>query len=127
MPGGASEKRRQTPDVEGEEDLDLPTTSDGNHPTSAVANTVKPHGKEPQRPMGDIIAYDKLKFGKKLIVLCLLIIVVLCLVGYFFDGAKPDSSELHTAIELLKLVTTTALGFVFGRTGDHHGEDSSGA
>ena len=68
------------------------------------------------RPIHELLDYSKLQFGQKLIWWCIFLIVVLSFIGYFWDGANPGGNELSTAIELLKLVTTTALGFVFAKT-----------
>ena len=46
----------------------------------------------------------------------IVLIVVLALVGYFFPR---ESDLLSGAVDTLKLIVTTALGFVFARTLDH--------
>lgn len=58
----------------------------------------------------------KFQFGKNLIGWCLFLIVALSLIDFFWAGSNPDSNALGPAIELLKLVTTTALGFVFAKS-----------
>ena len=42
--------------------------------------------------------------------------MILSLIGYFSTGAGNEESEPGPAIKVLKLVTTTALGFVFAKT-----------
>lgn len=58
----------------------------------------------------------KFEFGKNLIGWCLFLIVALSLVDFWWDGADPHSNAIGSTIELLKLVTTTALGFVFAKS-----------
>ncbi|WKE60134.1 hypothetical protein [Corynebacterium tuberculostearicum] len=57
----------------------------------------------------------KFRFGKNLIGWCLGLVVLLSLIDFFWDGAEPRANALGPAIELLKLVTTTALGYVFAK------------
>ena len=61
------------------------------------------------------LAYNKLQYGQKLIAWCIFLIIVLTLINYFWPR---NSGAIGNTIELLKLVTTTALGFVFARTVD---------
>lgn len=67
------------------------------------------------------ISYDqfrehlKFEFGRQLILLCLLAIIVLSVVGYMMPR---DSPLLQDALNVLKLIATTALGFVFARALD---------
>lgn len=64
--------------------------------------------------MREFLDLSKLKFGQKLIAWCIFLILVLTLLSafYFEDGFQVIGSS----IDLLKLIATTALGFVFGRT-----------
>ncbi|MDO5099670.1 MAG: hypothetical protein Q4D85_13095 [Corynebacterium sp.] len=70
---------------------------------------------EPQT-YSELVDLSKLKFGQKLIYLCIVLVVILCLVDYFGSRAGFGGVELGHVIEMLKLVTTTALGFVFAKT-----------
>lgn len=74
--------------------------------------TVQPEPKE----FSDFLDFSKLQFGQKLIGWCIFLIVVLSLISYFWAGVSSGSAELRAAIEMLKLVTTTALGFVFAKS-----------
>lgn len=113
-------RRKQAPKVTEEVDRDFAELNGHVQPTRAPvtneeASPVGPWQREP-RPFHELVDYSKLQFGQKLIGWCIVLIVALSLIGYFWDGADPNSNELATAIELLKLVTTTALGFVFAKT-----------
>lgn len=76
------------------------------------ASAVKPIQPEP-KTFGDHLDLSKLQFGQKLIGWCIFLIIVLSLVDYFYGR---EGTQLTAAVELLKLVTTTALGFVFAKT-----------
>lgn len=115
-----SKPRKQAPKVTEEIDRDLANLNGRVQPnrTPVAGNKaapVEPSQREP-RPFHELVDYSKLQFGQKLIGWCIFLIVALSLVGYSWDGADPEGNELATAIELLKLVTTTALGFVFAKT-----------
>lgn len=115
-----SKPRKVAPKVAEEVDRDLTNLNGEVQPNhaSTVSNKaapVEPSQREP-RPIHEILDYSKLQFGQKLIWCCVFLIVILSLIGYFWDGANADGNELGAAIELLKLVTTTALGFVFAKT-----------
>lgn len=112
--------RKQAPKVTEEIDRDLANLNGQVQPNRAPAASneaaaVEPSQPEP-RPFHELVDYSKLQFGQKLIGWCIFLIVALSLIGYFSNGADPNGNELGTAIELLKLVTTTALGFVFAKT-----------
>lgn len=109
--------RKQAPAVDKEEDEVLPA---GNDSSSPQAESVPPaRMKEAVVPepktWAQRLAYNKLQYGQKLIAWCIFLIFVLTLIDYFFS---KNSSAISNTIELLKLVTTTALGFVFARTLD---------
>lgn len=101
-----SSRRKQPPQV-GEDDRPQEAFN-GEGPGRAVT----PRQPEPTNFV-DHIDYSKLQFGQKLIGWCLFFIIALSLVGYFVE---KEGTQLSVAIELLKLVTTTALGFVFAKT-----------
>lgn len=106
------------PEVGEEVDRALHNFNEGSKPTAGEpqdATPIAPVQYEP-RTYHEIADYSKLQFGQKLILGCIILIVVLSILGYFWEGANPERQELHTAVELLKLVTTTALGFVFAKT-----------
>lgn len=112
--------RKPAPKVTEEIDRDLDNLNGQVQPNRAPvaskkAAAVEPSQREP-RLFHEIVDYSKLRFGQRLIWCCVFLIVALSLIGYFWDGANPNGNELGTAIELLKLVTTTALGFVFAKT-----------
>ncbi|MDD7586175.1 MAG: hypothetical protein SPK00_05445 [Corynebacterium glucuronolyticum] len=112
--------RKQAPKVTEEIDRDLANLNGQMQPNrvpaaSNKAAAVEPSQREP-RPFHELVDYSKLQFGQKLIGWCIFLIVALSLIGYFWEGADPNGNELGIAIELLKLVTTTALGFVFAKT-----------
>ncbi|QDZ41965.1 hypothetical protein [Corynebacterium sp. sy039] len=67
----------------------------------------------------EYLDYSKLQFGQKLIAWCIFLICLLSVISHFWN-----SGEISAAIELLKLVTTTALGFVFAKTQDQPKENS---
>lgn len=102
---GQAGPRRIPPPVDaGGEDRPL----EGNGGAPAIRATQG----EPQT-FGDRLNLAKLEFGQKLIGWSVSLIVVLSLIGYFFDR---DSTMISGTLEMLKLVTTTALGFVFAKT-----------
>lgn len=112
--------RKQAPKVTEEIDRELDNLNGQVQPNRATvasskAAAVEPSQREP-RPFHELVDYSKLQFGQKLIGWCIFLIVTLSLIGYFWDGADSNGTELGAAIELLKLVTTTALGFVFAKT-----------
>lgn len=76
------------------------------------APAVRPAQPEP-KTFRDALDLSKLQFGQKLIGWCIFVILALTIIGHFWPR---DSSILSSTIELLKLVTTTALGFVFAKT-----------
>ncbi|CAB0672937.1 hypothetical protein FRC0028_00055 [Corynebacterium diphtheriae] len=112
--------RKQAPKVTEEIDRDLANLNGQVQPNRAPAASNKAAAVEPSqpepRPFHELVDYSKLQFGQKLIGWCIFLIVAFSLIGYFSNGADPNGNELGTAIELLKLVTTTALGFVFAKT-----------
>ncbi|MHB2252019.1 hypothetical protein [Corynebacterium aurimucosum] len=112
--------RKKAPKVTEEIDRGLDSLNGQPHPNRAPASDIKAEAVEPTqrepRPFHELVDYKKLQFGQMLIGWCIFLIVALSLIGYFWDGADPNGNELGTAIELLKLVTTTALGFVFAKT-----------
>lgn len=112
--------RKDAPSVTEEIDRDLADLNGQVQPNRAAAaskkgDPVAPRQREPH-PYHEIVDYSKLQFGQKLIGWCIFLIVALSILGYFTNGANPDGNEIGAAIELLKLVTTTALGFVFAKT-----------
>ena len=112
--------RKTAPEITEEVDRELSNSPDKGQPNNSsvsfnMAAPVPPHQSEPQS-FHDFVDYSKLQFGQKLIGWCIALVVALSLVSYFWNGADPNGNGLGTAIELLKLVTTTALGFVFAKT-----------
>ena len=82
---------------------------------SELAAKMAPRGYEPKN-LGEHISLERLNFAQQLIGLCVSLITALALVGYFFPR---ESDLLSGAVDTLKLIVTTALGFVFARTLDH--------
>lgn len=102
--------RKPAPEIKGEEDERLTNGSNLATPTSPTAS-------EPKN-FKDGLTLARLKFGQNLVGWCVFLIVVLSVVGYFFPGAKErplDSQLLEGTIDILKLIATTALGFVLAR------------
>lgn len=117
-------ERKKAPEVVEEVDREFASSNDGegyDNSTQIVGQqydaTLEPiAAKQPQpKSYSDFVDYSKLRFGQYLICCCIALIFALSLIGYFYDGAH-NGNEIGTAIELLKLVTTTALGFVFAKT-----------
>jgi len=77
----------------------------------------------PRDPEGDHrrgMDRDKLKFAFWLVGSCGVLAVTLAVIDFYVDPAS--GANLSGIIDMLKLVATTALGFVFGRSlgkGDH--------
>lgn len=115
-------KPKAVPVISGEEDVRLqPATSPDGRTGEARAATVPepaakmaPRGYEPKN-LGKHISIKRLNFAQWLIGSCVFLITVLALVGYFFPR---ESDLLSGAVDTLKLIVTTALGFVFARTLD---------
>lgn len=115
-----SSGRKNPPEVKDEIDLQFPTETQG----SALALNGNDSGSSPQfrdkqqpqpKSFPEWLDLSKLQFGQKLIGWCIFLIVVLSLVDFAWQRANQDENPLAPAIELLKLVTTTALGFVFAK------------
>lgn len=81
--------------------------------------TVERSAIEP-RTFTERINLDKLTFASRLVGWCLFLIVILSLVGNYLPGNNSEDHLLTTAIEVLKLVLTTALGFVFAKWDSAH-------
>ncbi|CAB0693879.1 hypothetical protein [Corynebacterium diphtheriae] len=86
------------------------------------ASAVSPKQPEPKN-YPQWLDQLKFQFGKNLIGWCLFLVVGLSLIDFFWDGSDPESNALGPAIELLRLVTTTALGFVFAKSQFDDGKD----
>lgn len=115
-------KRPKTPppiprDAADDRELDRNgANQDGQHQEPyKIAAAVPPKQAEPKNHP-QWLAQLKFQFGKNLIGWCLFLIVGLSLIDFFWVGASPEKNALNPAIELLKLVTTTALGFVFAKS-----------
>lgn len=59
---------------------------------------------------------SKLRFGQWLIFSCLGVVVILSGVQYGLQDVFEGDVSMNPAIDLVKLIATTALGFVFART-----------
>lgn len=111
-------KRRIPPKVEAKQDL--PLKDGGMVPASPGKSlskrdsekTTTPRVAEPQN-FRQMQEYRKLQFAQKVVGWCIFLIVVLVLIDHF---TANEDSALNTAIELLKVVTTTALGYVFAQS-----------
>lgn len=79
---------------------------------------VKPPHSEPTT-FTELIDWDKLKYGQNLIACCILLLFVASLIGYFTDR---NNAFLSNLVEVLKLICTTALGYVFAKTPDWGGK-----
>lgn len=115
-----SKPRKQVPKVAEEIDRNLAdisgqVQSNVTQAGASKARPVEPSQREP-RPFRELVDYSKLQFGQKLIGWCIFLIVALSLISHFSNGVASVGNKLDAAIELLKLVMTTALGFVFART-----------
>ena len=112
-----SGNRKKAPAVDKEEDEVLPVGNDSSSPRAkSVPSARMKEAVVPEpKTWAQRLAYNKLQYGQKLIAWCILLIFVLTLINYFWPR---NSGAIGNTIELLKLVTTTALGFVFARTVD---------
>lgn len=109
-----TESRKTPPSPQGSaDDAPLPGVTNGlNGNGIGKAGAVKPNQPEPNS-FRDVLDLSKLQFGQKLIGWCISLILLLTIIGHFSDG---DGTILSSTIETLKLVTTTALGFVFAKS-----------
>ena len=100
-----------------DKELDRTDTNQGakSREHNQLAPPVSPKQAEPKNFL-QWLDQLKFQFGKNLIGWCLTLIVGLSLIDFFWVGADPERNALGPAIELLKLVTTTALGFVFAKS-----------
>lgn len=104
----AAGNRREPPTVpDNSDDQQLPGFN------GAPAADVTPDQKEPGKPknFGEFMLQLRFNFGTKMLGICILLIVVISLVGYF---NPRDSQLLNSALETLKLVATTLMGYLFG-------------
>lgn len=85
-------------------------------PATHPAQQQPPPQAQPQNH-GQWLDGLKFGFGKLLIGWSLAAVVGLCIVQFVWGSPDRDGT-LTPAIELLKLVTTTALGFVFAKSQD---------
>ena len=112
-----SGNRKKAPAVDKEEDEVLPVGNDSSSPRAkSVPSARMKEAVVPEpKTWAQRLAYNKLQYGQKLIAWCIFLIIVLTLINYFWPR---NSGAIGNTIELLKLVITTALGFVFARTVD---------
>jgi hypothetical protein len=75
---------------------------------------------DPQGEWDREVGKTKLRFAIGFVIGCTGAAVALTLVQFFFQHWFPLSGGLATGIDLMKLLATTALGFVFGRTLDRN-------
>lgn len=101
-------KKGPPPTVPDDADQDVPP--EGEVETQKVDDPDSEHRRTMDR--------TKLHFGMWLIGSCLSLVVVLSGVQFLLQEKLDDASALTNALDVLKLVATTALGFVFGRTVD---------
>lgn len=99
-------ERKRAPEVKGEDDVPQPA------PNGARARPQTPAAPEP-RNFGERTFLERLNFGKAVVGWSIALLVVLSIVGYFHPR---DSLLISNTIEILKLICTTALGFVFARS-----------
>lgn len=97
---------REPPEIPDDAQEDVPFAGS---PSSALVEVKDPDG-EHRRKMD----WSKLGFGKNLIYAAIAGIVALSLIQAYIPSAVEGQS-LDSAIDTLKLITTIALGFVFGR------------
>ncbi|WP_276848905.1 hypothetical protein [Corynebacterium pyruviciproducens] len=119
--GGEPVKRKPAPEIEGEEDYALPPEETGTPSATqlATSSSLKHAPNYEPKTLPEFVGLSKLRFGQKLIGWCIFLIVALTLISAF---TRADGSILQSTIDVLKLITTTALGFVFGRTKMSDGE-----
>lgn len=75
---------------------------------------------DPQGEWDREVGKTKLRFAIGFVIGCTGAAVALTLVQFFFQHWFPLSAGLANGIDLMKLLATTALGFVFGRTLDRN-------
>ena len=66
---------------------------------------------DPDKRHRRTVEFQKLKFGMWLIAGCLVVVIILHLLDYYFPKQGSSFASLN---DLLKLVATTVLGYVFG-------------
>lgn len=79
--------------------------------TQAHASAAEPKTYEP-KTLTERLSIERLTFAQKLIGWCIAFIIILALVQHIWSNAD---SPLPDAIDILKVIVTTALGYVFGR------------
>ncbi|ARD42505.1 hypothetical protein [Actinomyces gaoshouyii] len=117
MTSPADEK--PVPRVTGDDDLRLSETGDIYGELIPEPDAVEPAGEatgapawEP-RTLEEKMSLSRLTFAQQLIGWCVLVLFVMALCQHF---APRDGSLIGSAMDTLKMVVTTALGFVFGRS-----------
>lgn len=106
--------RKQPPEVKGEDDVPQPK------PNGTHARQQTPSAPEPKNFV-ERTFLDRLNFGKAVVGWSIALLVILSITGYFHPR---DSVLLSNSIEILKLICTTALGFVFARSLEGDGRQS---
>lgn len=104
----AAGERREPPAVPADsDDQQLPEFN------GTPAADVEPGQKEPGQPknFGQAMLRSRFNFGTKMLGVCIFWIIVISFVGYF---NPRDSQLLNNALETLKLVATTVMGYLFG-------------
>lgn len=107
-----------------ERPIDPPRTSHGlEEPPTPIAITPPDDGTaqevdDPDKKHRRQIETDKLKFSFWLIGSCITIAVLLSVVERYVPTKINDAPEFSTIIDLLKLIATAAMGYVFGRSQD---------
>jgi len=99
---------------------DIPDDADVDIPPDQDVRRVQE--KDPAAAHRRLVDRLKLHFATRLILGCLLAVVLLSGAQYALQGVLPEVGELAAAIDWIKLVATTALGFVFGRSFEQRDE-----
>ena len=83
--------------------------------SSSGANQAFVEVKDPEGDHRRSQDQAKLKFAIRLVGVCIAVVIVLTGVQYGLQAALNDSTQIESAIDWLKILATTGLGFIFGR------------
>lgn len=109
-----SQEIREVPPIEGEDDE--PQATKALEPGIIDSIAQKTALVAEPKNMEERLSWSRFTFAQQLVGWCIFLILVFSIIGHFFP--KDDSPLITGAIDTLKLILTTALGFVFAKASE---------